>query len=227
MAEEEQGFVTIPPKIVSFRQKTAQRLLYSCIPSWCDTAQLLQLSFDKQLFLLTTRGRGLCWTNTLLQLCIAGKFLRSLMKQMELWACDVQASLRVAGCTKLGHLIKMTATSCTKTDTLAHLLKRWFQGLWGGLFFWFVCFWFFFCSAKLAIWFTHRNRAQSASSVEPVPVPEWLLKTRFRVQHRYYQMMDNIQALITHWHFGRVILSITLFFSVDVAVMWFLLAVAS
>ena len=47
-------------------------------------------------------------------------------------------------------------------------------------------------SAKLAIWLTRRNRVQSIGSVEPVLVLKGLLKARLRVEHAYYQMMDDM-----------------------------------
>jgi len=63
---------------------------------------------------------------------------------------------------------------------------------------------FLSCSAKLAIWLTRRNRAQSAGSAELVPVLEELL----RVEFAYYKMMDNMQSFSHIWAFGGVLSSV-------------------
>ena len=63
-------------------------------------------------------------------------------------------------------------------------------------------------SAKLAIWLTRRNRAQGAGSVEPVPVLEGLVKARLRVEHSYYQMMDNLLDFSNLWAVGEVLCSV-------------------
>lgn len=42
---------------------------------------------------------------------------------------------------------------------------------------------FFSGPAKLTMWLTRKNRAQNVSSVEPVPVPEGLLKARLIEEH--------------------------------------------
>lgn len=48
--------------------------------------------------------------------------------------------------------------------------------------------------SKMAIWLTHKNQAQSAGSVEPVPVLEGLLKSTLKVEYAYYRMIDNVSA---------------------------------
>ena len=93
----------------------------------------------------------------------------------------------------------------------------------GDFFFWFVYFGpkysakkksvhtlvnFLSGSAKLAIWLTCRNRAQSGTGlrvsvrVEPVLVLKGLLKARLRVEHTYYGSPDclpqGLKALFHH-----------------------------
>ena len=41
VAEGGQGLISIQSKIVPFRLRTAQKRIYDCIPSWCDTARWL------------------------------------------------------------------------------------------------------------------------------------------------------------------------------------------
>ncbi|KAK0140342.1 hypothetical protein N1851_022699 [Merluccius polli] len=100
---------------------------------------------------------------------------------------------------------------CSQIETLAHLfiqcprlaalfelLKRWFQGLGEDFSFGLFIFGpkysakkksvhtlvnFLSGSAKLAIWLTRRNRAQSVGSVEPVLVLKGLLKARLRLDN--------------------------------------------
>lgn len=99
---------------------------------------------------------------------------------------------------------------CPCLSALFQVLKRWLHGQDFSFNFFFFSFFgpkycakrkvvntlvnFLFGSSKLAIWLTCRNWAQSAGSVQPVPVLEGLLKTPLRVGHTYYQMMDNIPA---------------------------------
>lgn len=49
----------------------------------------------------------------------------------------------------------------------------------------------------LPSWLTRRSRVEDVSSVEPVPVPESLV--RLRVEHPYYEMTDNVLAFCEIW----------------------------
>ncbi|TDH11028.1 hypothetical protein EPR50_G00081890 [Perca flavescens] len=105
VAEGGQGLVDIQSKIASFRLQTAQKLLYKCGPSWLDTARLLlrragRLGYDKQFFLLRTEEMDLNGLTS---------FYNSVLQAWQ--SASLRASLREAGCTKLGHLMKMTAIS--------------------------------------------------------------------------------------------------------------------
>ncbi|KAI3357926.1 hypothetical protein L3Q82_016316 [Scortum barcoo] len=87
---------------------------------------------------------------------------------------------------------------CPRLAALSEVIKKWFQGFGEDFSFDFVYFWskysvkkktvhtlmnFLSGCAKLAIWLMHRNRAQSAGSVEPV-------------SHTYYQLTDNMQPSV-------------------------------
>ena len=138
VAEGGQGLINIQAKIASFRLQTAQRLLYNCGPSWFDTARLLlkragRLGYDKQLFLLKSEDVDLTgltpFYSSVLQAWQIFKatrtknetpgmwlfeeplFFNTLIQTQTLQSASLRAYFREAGCTKLGHLMKMTATS--------------------------------------------------------------------------------------------------------------------
>ena len=138
VAEGGQGLVDIQSRIASFRLQTAQKLLYKCGPSWLDTARLLlrragRLGYDKQLFLLRTEDVDLngltSFYNSVLQAWQVLQYSRDVKETPGMWlfeeplffnnflgtrtlqSASLRASLREAGCTKLGHLMKMTAIS--------------------------------------------------------------------------------------------------------------------
>lgn len=52
------------------------------------------------------------------------------------------------------------------------------------------------------MWLTRKNRAQNVSSVEPVPVPQGLLKARLMEEHAYYEMTQNMLAFHEIWIVG-------------------------
>ena len=112
---------------------------------------------------------------------------------------------------------------CPRLSTMFDILKRWFQGLGEDFSFGLFIFGpkysakkknvhtlmnFLSGVAKLAIWLTRRNQAQSSGSVELVPVLEGLLKTRLRVEYTYYQMMDNVQGFSRIWAVGGILCSV-------------------
>lgn len=138
VAEGGQGLNDIQSKIASFRLRTAQRLLYDCCPSWCDTDRLLlrrtgQLGYDRQLFLLEQETVDFTdvtpFYSSVLQAWWIFKtvgdtnvppgmrlfeeplFYNTFIKTRTLQSASLRASLRIAGCTKLGHLMKMTSTA--------------------------------------------------------------------------------------------------------------------
>uniref|UniRef100_A0A671WHQ0 Reverse transcriptase domain-containing protein n=1 Tax=Sparus aurata TaxID=8175 RepID=A0A671WHQ0_SPAAU len=138
VAEGGQGLINISAKVASFRLWTAQKLLYNCTPSWCDTARPLlrragRLGYDKQLFLLKLEdvdisGLTPFYTSVLqawqvfkiernkketrgMWLFEEPLFFSDLLKSKTLQSASLRAKFREAGCTKLGHLLKTTATS--------------------------------------------------------------------------------------------------------------------
>ncbi|TKS66148.1 putative 149 kDa protein ORF 2 [Collichthys lucidus] len=142
VAEGGQGLINIQSKIASFRLRTAQKLLYNCGPGWCDTGRLLlrkagRLGYDKQLFLLRLgdvdfTGLTSFYSSVLQawQIFLVARvenetpgmwlfeeplFFNNFIRAQTLLSASLRVSLREAGCTKLGHLIRMTAGS---VDTL-------------------------------------------------------------------------------------------------------------
>ncbi|XP_069011373.1 carboxypeptidase O-like [Embiotoca jacksoni] len=63
-------------------------------------------------------------------------------------------------------------------------------------------------TSSLAIWLTRKNRARGAGSEDPVKVLEGLLQARLRVEHAYYQTVDNIQAFRDRWTIGSIFCSV-------------------
>ena len=112
---------------------------------------------------------------------------------------------------------------CPRLTVLFELLKRLFLGLGEKFSFDLFIFGPKYCaqkksvhtlvnflsgSAKLAIWLTRKNGAQSVGSVEPVLVLKGLLKARLRVEHSYYQMMDDMQGFRHIWAVEGVLCSV-------------------
>ncbi|KAK5852456.1 hypothetical protein PBY51_023923 [Eleginops maclovinus] len=138
VAEEGQGLIHIQSKIAAFRLRTAQSLLYDSGPSWLEMAKLLlrrvgRLGYQKQQFLLTPEDVDLSgltpfYTSVLqawqifkisrvineipgMWLFEEPLFFNKLIRIRSLQSASLQASLREAGCTKLGHLMKSKMTS--------------------------------------------------------------------------------------------------------------------
>uniref|UniRef100_A0A4W6F6F5 Reverse transcriptase domain-containing protein n=1 Tax=Lates calcarifer TaxID=8187 RepID=A0A4W6F6F5_LATCA len=136
VAEGGQGLVDIQSKVAAFRLQTAQRILYNSGPSWLDTARLLlrragRLDYDKQLFLVESADLDLSgltsFYSSVLQAWQGFKFQRAgnqtpgmwvfeeplfcngFLKTLALQSASLRTSLRGAGCTKVGHLMKLTA----------------------------------------------------------------------------------------------------------------------
>lgn len=122
----------IPARIMAFRLQAAQRLLYSCGLNWLDTAGLLLrraagLGYDKPLFLL--QNEEFDWSEltpfyqSVLQVWQIFSDKQDPTVELGMWLFEeplhfshfirtnclsspsLQASLRQAGCVKLGHLM--------------------------------------------------------------------------------------------------------------------------
>ncbi|KAJ3595663.1 hypothetical protein NHX12_004966, partial [Muraenolepis orangiensis] len=127
LAEGGKGLINIQSKIASFRLRTVSRLLYDCGPSW------LNIVYHKQLFLLTPEELDLSgltpFYTSVLQAWHIFKFTRATSEMPGMWvfeeplffngllrtrtlqSASMQTSLREAGCTTVGHLMKAKATS--------------------------------------------------------------------------------------------------------------------
>ncbi|KAJ3599425.1 hypothetical protein NHX12_033388 [Muraenolepis orangiensis] len=120
LAEGGQGLICIQSKIASFRLRTVSRLLYDCGPSWLNFGKLLlrsvgRFGYHKQLFLQQawhtfkfTRA-----TSEMLGMWVFEEplFFNGLLRARTLQSASLRTSLREAGCTKVGHLMKAKATS--------------------------------------------------------------------------------------------------------------------
>ncbi|KAJ3599091.1 hypothetical protein NHX12_033054 [Muraenolepis orangiensis] len=138
LAEGGQGLICIQSKIASFRLRTVSRLLYDCSPSWLNFGKLLlrsvgRFSYHKQLFLLNPEELDLSgltpFYTSVLQAWHTFKFTRATSEMPGMWvfeeplffngllrartlqSASLRTSLREAGCTKVGHLMKAKATS--------------------------------------------------------------------------------------------------------------------
>ncbi|KAJ3612006.1 hypothetical protein NHX12_020285 [Muraenolepis orangiensis] len=137
LAEGGQGLISIQSKIASFRLRTVSRLLYDCGPSWLNFGKLLLRSVGrfghKQLFLLNPEELDLSgltpFYTSVLQAWHTFKFTRATSEMPGMWvfeeplffngllrartlqSASLRTSLREAGCTKVGHLMKAKATS--------------------------------------------------------------------------------------------------------------------
>ncbi|KAJ3586493.1 hypothetical protein NHX12_012891, partial [Muraenolepis orangiensis] len=137
LAEGGQGLICIQSKIASFRLRTVSRLLYDCGPSWLNFGKLLLRSVGrfghKQLFLLNPEELDLSgltpFYTSVLQAWHTFKFTRATSEMPGMWvfeeplffngllrartlqSASLRTSLREAGCTKVGHLMKAKATS--------------------------------------------------------------------------------------------------------------------
>ena len=63
-------------------------------------------------------------------------------------------------------------------------------------------------SAKLDIWLMRRNLAQNTVSMELVPVLRGLLKARLRVEHGFFQTIDNMKHFMHIWATGVILCSV-------------------
>uniref|UniRef100_A0A8D3BRM1 Reverse transcriptase domain-containing protein n=1 Tax=Scophthalmus maximus TaxID=52904 RepID=A0A8D3BRM1_SCOMX len=156
VAEGGQGLINIQARIASFRLQSAQKLLFNCVPRWCDTARLLlrragRLGYDKHLFLLQLGDVDLTgltpFYSSVLEAWQIFQVTRNVNETPGLWvfeeplffsnflrtrtlqSASLRANLREAGCTKLGHLMRMTAASVnrlreTSNITSARLVHR-------------------------------------------------------------------------------------------------------
>ncbi|KAJ3581933.1 hypothetical protein NHX12_016070 [Muraenolepis orangiensis] len=138
LAEGGQGLICIQSKIASFRLRTVSRLLYDCGPSWLNFGKLLlrsvgRFGYHKQLFLLNPEELDLSgltpFYTSVLQAWHTFKFTRATSEMPGMWvfeeplffngllrartlqSASLRTSLREAGCTKVGHLMKAKATS--------------------------------------------------------------------------------------------------------------------
>ncbi|KAJ3590378.1 hypothetical protein NHX12_008329 [Muraenolepis orangiensis] len=137
LAEGGQGLISIQSKIASFRLRTVSRLLYDCGPSWLNFGKLLLRSVGrfghKQLFLLNPEELDLSgltpFYTSVLQAWHTFKFTRATSEMPGMWvfeeplffngllrartlqSASLRTSLRQAGCTKVGHLMKAKAKS--------------------------------------------------------------------------------------------------------------------
>ncbi|KAJ3586247.1 hypothetical protein NHX12_012647 [Muraenolepis orangiensis] len=138
LAEGGQGLISIQSKIASFRLRTVSRLLYDCGPSWLNFGKLLlrsvgRFGYHKQLFLLNPEELDLSgltpFYTSVLQAWHTFKFTRATSEMPGMWvfeeplffngllrartlqSASLRTSLREAGCTKVGHLMKAKATS--------------------------------------------------------------------------------------------------------------------
>lgn len=138
VAEGGQGLINIQARLASFRLQSAQKLLYVCGPRWCDTARILlrragRLGYDKHLFLLQLADVDLTgltsFYSSVLQVWQIFKvtreetttpgfwlfeeplFFNNFLRTRLLQSASLRSNFCEVGCTKLGHLMKMTATS--------------------------------------------------------------------------------------------------------------------
>ncbi|KAJ3611229.1 hypothetical protein NHX12_021245, partial [Muraenolepis orangiensis] len=138
LTEGGQGLICIQSKIASFRLRTVSRLLYDCGPSWLNFGKLLlrsvgRFGYHKQLFLLNPEELDLSgltpFYTSVLQAWHTFKFTRATSEMPGMWvfeeplffngllrartlqSASLRTSLREAGCTKVGHLMKAKATS--------------------------------------------------------------------------------------------------------------------
>lgn len=138
VAEGGQGLVDVQSKVAAFRLQSAQRILYNHSPSWLNTAQLLlrragRLGYDKQLFLVQSTDlilSGLTsFYSSVMQAWQIFHFQRTkdqapgmwvfeeplfcngLLESPALQSASLRTKLREAGCTKVGHLMKLTTLS--------------------------------------------------------------------------------------------------------------------
>ncbi|KAK2897108.1 hypothetical protein Q8A73_013488 [Channa argus] len=140
VAEGGQGLIDIHSKIASFRLYTAQKLLYGCGSRWLDTSRLLlrrvgRFGYDKHLFFLRAEEvdcAGLTsFYYSVLQAWQVFKiervnnetpgmwvfeeplFFNNFIRTQTLQSTSLRTSFREAGCTKVGHLMKMSRPSLT------------------------------------------------------------------------------------------------------------------
>ena len=140
-------------------------------------------------------------------------FLNSFMSTQTLMSAILWANLSGAGCTKLGHRIKMTATPFdnlrnNSNITFIRLINKVVEEVCGQKKSVHALLNFISGSAKLASWLTHRNQARTVASVEPVSVLRGLLKARLRVEHAYCKMMKTVQVFKHVWAVGEVLCSV-------------------
>uniref|UniRef100_A0A3Q3ERM5 Reverse transcriptase domain-containing protein n=1 Tax=Labrus bergylta TaxID=56723 RepID=A0A3Q3ERM5_9LABR len=162
VAEGGHGLIDIQSKIASFRLQTAQRLLFTCGPSWMDIARLLlrragRLGYTKQLFLLKLEEVDLTGlTSFYMSVMQAWKmytFKRKKTESLGMWifeeplffndfirtptlqSASLRASFREAGCTKLGHLVRLTLdalkerTNITSSRVVERVVEEVFAAL--------------------------------------------------------------------------------------------------
>ena len=143
-----QGLIDIASRTMAYRIKTAKRFLYDCGHKWIETAQLIlrragRLGYSRQLFLCRLEEVDLTgitpFYSTVLQAWQAFVTTRDAGEPAGMWlfeeplfynpfietqtlsSASLRSSLREAGCVKVGHLIKTTATSVATLGQMANI----------------------------------------------------------------------------------------------------------